>query len=113
MPRFLIDVNLPYYFKLWDNDHYIHQLDINDEAKDSDLWDYAKTNNLTIISKDSDFSHRILPHDPPPKVIHVKLGNMKMKEFFIKINAIWSNVLELNKDYKLVTIYVDRIEAIN
>ncbi len=113
MPDFLIDVNLPYYLSLWNNEKYIHQLDIDDEAKDSEIWDYAKQKNLTIISKDSDFSHRILPHQPPPKIIHIRLGNMKMKEFFLKINSVWDIVLELNKNHKLVTVYSDRIEAIN
>ncbi|MEZ4821876.1 MAG: DUF5615 family PIN-like protein [Ignavibacteria bacterium] len=37
------------------------------------MWEYAKENNLTIISKDADFSSRILIKSPPPKVIHIRL----------------------------------------
>lgn len=55
MPSFLIDVNLPYYFSIWNTDEFIHQKDINDEWSDEKIWNYAKENNLTIISKDSDF----------------------------------------------------------
>lgn len=46
MSRYLIDVNLPYYFSLWEGDEYIHQKDINDEWSDSQIWEYAKNNNL-------------------------------------------------------------------
>jgi len=64
MPQFLIDVILPYYFNLWNNDNYIHQKDIDDEAKDTEIWNYAKAQSLTIITKDSDFSNRILLNEP-------------------------------------------------
>jgi len=65
MAQFLIDVNLPYYFGLWNNDSYIHQRDILRTASDKAIWEYAKANNLTIISKDVDFSQRILFSHPP------------------------------------------------
>lgn len=111
MPHFLIDVNLPYYFSLWNNEKYIHQNDINDEWSDEQIWQYAVENNLTIVTKDSDFSNKILLHDPPPKVIHIRFGNMKLKTFFETTNKLWADVLILNKDYKLVNVFADRIEA--
>jgi len=95
MPKFLIDANLPYYFSLWNNADYIHQKDINDEWEDEQIWQYAKENNLVIITKDSDFSNKILLKEPPPKVIHIRFGNMKMKEFFNTITAIWPQVIEI------------------
>jgi len=113
MPQFLIDVNLPYYFSLWNNENYIHQKDIDDEAKDTEIWKYAKAQNLTIITKDSDFSNRILLNEPPPKVIHIKLGNCKMKEFYNIITQVWEDVIELNKTHKLVNVFSNRVEGIN
>lgn len=41
MPKYLVDVNLPYRFSLWKDDYYIHQIDLNDEATDEQIWDYA------------------------------------------------------------------------
>ena len=110
-PTFLIDVNLPYYFSLWNNEHFVHQKDINDEWKDEQIWNYAKENNLTIITKDSDFSNKIVLHKPPPKVIHIRIGNMKMKDFFDTISKTWEDTLILNRDFKLVSVCKDRIEA--
>jgi predicted nuclease of predicted toxin-antitoxin system len=113
MPKFLIDVNLPYYFSLWKNEDYIHQKDLNDEWKDSQIWNYALQNNLTIITKDSDFSNLILLKEPPPKVIHIRFGNVKMGDFFDLITTIWDDVLILNQRYKLVNVFKDRIEGVN
>ena len=112
MAKFLIDVNLPYYFSLWNTNEYIHQRDIDDEWKDGQIWQYAKLHDLTIISKDSDFSNRILLQEPPPKIIHIRFGNMKMKEFFGTINKVWHEVILLNETHKLVNVFRDRIEAI-
>lgn len=112
MPLFLIDANLPYYFSLWNNNNFIHLKDINDSMSDNDVWNFALENNLTIITKDSDFSNRILFHKPPPKIIHIKFGNVKMNDFFQIISKLWNDIEEFNKDFKLVNVYRDRIEGI-
>jgi predicted nuclease of predicted toxin-antitoxin system len=112
MAKYLVDVNLPYYFSLWNSNEYIHQKDINDEASDEEIWAYAKENQLTIISKDSDFSNKIMYRTPPPKVIHIRFGNMKMKDFFAKMTSIWPDILKLSEHCKLVSVYNDRIEGV-
>jgi predicted nuclease of predicted toxin-antitoxin system len=60
MAKYLIDANLPYYFGLWNNPDYIHVKDINDSWSDEQIWDYAKQNGLIIITKDADFSIKVL-----------------------------------------------------
>ncbi|HYF67281.1 MAG TPA: DUF5615 family PIN-like protein [Ohtaekwangia sp.] len=112
MAHFLIDVNLPYYFSLWNSPDYIHQIDINDCWTDTQIWNYAKEKRLTIITKDADFTNRILLTEPPPQVIHIKIGNHKLKEFHALLSKIWADVLVLNNEHKLVTVYPDRIEGI-
>lgn len=113
MPSFLIDANLPYYFSLWNTEEYIHVRDLDDTWSDTQIWQYAQTHHLTIISKDSDFSNRILPKEPPPKVIHIRLGNVKMIVFFEIITKCWKDVLELSAGHKLVNVFKDRLEAVN
>ena len=112
MVKYIVDVNLPYRFSLWKSDEYIHQIDINDEWADEQIWNYAAVNNLTIITKDADFSNRIIFHQPPSKVIHIRFGNMKMREFFNVMTAIWDDVTELSDTHKLINVFRDRIEAI-
>ena len=71
MPSYLIDVNLPYYFSYWRSDEYIHQIDLQNDADDYEIWQYAKERGLTIVTKDADFSDRMLLSEPPPRVIHI------------------------------------------
>jgi predicted nuclease of predicted toxin-antitoxin system len=112
MLEFLIDVNLPFHLSIWISSQFIHQKSINDEWTDSQIWQYAKDNNLTIITKDIDFSNKILFNTPPPKVFHIKYGNLKMKTFYEQISIVWDQILEMNVNHKLVNVFIDRIEGI-
>ena len=111
--NFLIDENLPYCFNLWKSDKYLHVRDVSELKTDSQIWRYTQQHHLTIISKDSDFSERVLLNEPPPKVIHICLGNLKMRDFHQKLTAIWQDVCELSTEFKLVRVYADRIEGID
>lgn len=113
MKKYLIDVNLPRYFSLWSGNEYEHIVEINDELKDSQIWLYAEAHNLTIVTKDADFSEFVLLNEPPPRVIHIKFGNMKMREFHQYISNIWNEVCLLSENYKLVRVYKNRIEGID
>ena len=113
MKKYLIDVNLPYYFSLWKGEEFIHQKDIDDKWTDSEIWSYAKENNLTIITKDSDFSHRIVISKPPPKVIHIRFGNLTFNDFFKVMTDNWDAIIDLSNKNKLVNVYIDRIESID
>ena len=113
MKKFLIDVNLPRYFSLWSSDEYEHVVNINDELKDSQIWLYAKQQHLTIVTKDADFSELALLNEPPPRVIHIRFGNMKMREFHQTLSKIWVDVCVLSENYKLVRVYQDRIEGVD
>jgi predicted nuclease of predicted toxin-antitoxin system len=44
-------------------------------ASDTDVWTYARTHGLTIVSKDSDFHQRSLIERHPPRVIWIRRGN--------------------------------------
>ena len=113
MPQFLIDANLPYYFSLWKTEEYIHQFDIQPDRTDHEIWQYACERELTIVTKDADFSDRILLAEPPPRIIHIRIGNCSMREFFVRIVAAWPDVVVQSQAHKLVTVFKDRIEAIN
>jgi predicted nuclease of predicted toxin-antitoxin system len=53
-----------------------HVVELNlAEASDSDIWEYAKENGFTIVSKDTDFQQRSLLYGSPPKFIWLRLGN--------------------------------------
>ncbi len=47
---------------------------------DSKVWDYAKANDLIIVSKDSDMHDLSLVFGNPPKVLWIKLGNCSSRQ---------------------------------
>jgi predicted nuclease of predicted toxin-antitoxin system len=42
---------------------------------DTSIWEYAKTENYIIVSKDNDFRQRSFLFGSPPKVIWLSVGN--------------------------------------
>lgn len=54
-----------------------HVRDFNlQDADDLTIWEFARTHDFTIVSKDSDFHQRSFVYGHPPKVVWLKLGNV-------------------------------------
>jgi predicted nuclease of predicted toxin-antitoxin system len=51
-----------------------------ERADDRSVWDYARDNDFTILSKDSDFHQLSFVLGAPPKVIWIRAGNCSTKE---------------------------------
>ena len=49
-------------------------------ADDSSIWQYAKDNQFTIVSKDSDFQERAVLDGQPPKFIWLRVPNSSSQE---------------------------------
>jgi predicted nuclease of predicted toxin-antitoxin system len=113
MKKYLIDANLPYYFGLWNTPEYIHLAEINDAWTDEQIWNYARENDLTIISKDADFSHLMMLTEPPPRVIHLRLGNTSIKELRQALTRSWVTICAISDTHKLVNVFTTRIEGIS
>lgn len=45
------------------------------KASDGAIWEYAKNENMTIVSKDNDFYFLSVLKGYPPKVIYLQVGN--------------------------------------
>ena len=45
-------------------------------ASDFDIWDYARREELAILTKDSDFHHLSMLNGHPPKVVWLRVGNV-------------------------------------
>ena len=59
MPKFLVDVNLPRYFK-FNSPDFEFVSDIDTRMSDDKIWNYACAKGLIILTKDSDFYTRCL-----------------------------------------------------
>ena len=65
-------------------------------APDQQIWNYAKENGFTILTKDKDFASLNLIWGAPPKVILAQLGNCATErlEAVLRTNAIRPTELE-------------------
>ena len=90
----------------------IHVEAIGVSPQDGAVWDYAKTEFLAIVSKDTDFSDRILVSQPPPWVAHLRIGNPRRVDFHAFLARVWPQTEALLPAHKLVNVYLDRIEAV-
>ena len=84
--------------------------------KDWALWERAQQESLVIVTQDADFTERMLAQEPPPWVVHVRTGNMRVADFRVLLDSVWPRVWPrvwaLLADHKLVVIYRNGIEAV-
>jgi predicted nuclease of predicted toxin-antitoxin system len=57
---------------LYPNSNYLYLMNLDKES-DHIIWDIAKTENNTIVTKDSDFNELLILKGFPPKVIWIRL----------------------------------------
>ena len=59
----------------------LHVREVGLQASDDQVvWDYAKSHDLIIVSKDGDMHQRSFLFGAPPKVVWVRLGNCSTTE---------------------------------
>ncbi len=107
----LLDENLPRELTFTPSLPVNHARDLGDNPTDSELWLHAKSQHLVIVTKDADFSDRILVSAPPPWIVHLRFGNMRRKDFHRFLMAVWPKIESLLPANKLVCVYADRVEA--
>lgn len=112
MKGFLFDENLPRVPTLQTRLPVTHALDLGARPTDSQLWAHAEENDLTIVTKDADFSQRIVLRVPPPRVIHLRVGNMRGRDFAAWLKTVWPQIESTVATHKLVNVYRDHIEAV-
>jgi predicted nuclease of predicted toxin-antitoxin system len=112
MARYLIDANLPYRFAMWQGDDYVHVFNVGDNLPDSAIWNYARERALTIVTKDADFSDRVMLSEPPPRVIHLRVGNLRLRDLSSLLLSIWPRAAELSAQNRLVIVRPTLIECI-
>ncbi len=112
MNGFLFDENLPRRMRFTPSRPVKHVEALGTSPEDATIWEYARQGGLVIVTKDADFSDRILLTQPPPWVVHLRIGNLRRADFHAFLARIWPQVEALLPTHKLVNVYADRIEAV-
>lgn len=112
MNGFLFDENLPAKIQFTPSFPVTHVSILGKSPNDAQIWEYAKQNDFVIVTKDVDFSDRIIISSPPPRVIHLRFGNMRKRKFHAHLARVWPKIEELIGNHRLINVYLDRIETV-
>jgi len=112
MKGFLFDENLPTRLRFSPKLPIVPVSKVGRTPGDSQIWEHAQKHRLVIVSKDADFSDRIITSSPPPWVVHLRFGNLRKDDFHTLLARVWPQVETLLKSHKLVNVYADRLEGI-
>ncbi len=114
--RFIIDAHLPKslakaFANLGHSVIHTSELPAGNATDDNDIISVAADDGI-VVSKDEDFYQSFLLYGKPPQLIHVKVGNMRLKEvtnLFIKIAP---KLIDLLGQHDLLEVHRDKIIAI-
>ena len=98
---------------MWATGDFIFAHDFAATWSDAQLWEYARSEGLVIVTKDADFRILSLAGRSPPKLVHVRFGNMKMQQFFNAMTGRWPEVTALLPQYRFIEVWTDRVVAIS
>lgn len=69
-------------------------------APDHEIWEYAKANDFTIITKEDGFLAIAQRNGPPPKLIMIELGKRSNLEIATRLEASSVELAELAANTK-------------
>src|SRR4051812_37328857 len=108
----MLDENLPRRLTFTPSLPITHANDLAPSPTDTLLWDHARTHRLAIVSKDADFSDRIMLSAPPPWVVRLAFGNLRLHDYHAVLARAWPHIEALLPAHKLLIVHADRIEAV-
>ena len=65
------------------------------EADDLSIWNFAKTNNLVIVTQDSDYSDWNKLRGAPPKIVWLRCGNASVDQIQQKLRSAADRILRM------------------
>ena len=114
--RFIIDAHLPKSIAeiFADLGHEaIHTSDLpeGNASKDREIILVAAQDGI-IVSKDEDFYQSFLVYGKPPQLIHVKVGNMRLRELKALFSKVAPELIDLLGQHDLLELHQDKIIVI-
>ena len=110
--RFIVDVNLPKYFRFFNSPEFVFASDINARMSDSQLWDYSLEHHLIILTKDTDFYSRSIIASQKPRIVYFNIGNATLDQLHQYFQSNWTTIQELIRDNFLIVATLESIDVI-
>ena len=98
--KFIVDTQLPPMlatYLQWKDVDAVHTSYFPDGylLTDAEIRQIAVEENRIVVTKDSDFPDAFFLKGPPPRVIHLKLGNIKNRELTAFLETRWDLLYDL------------------
>ncbi len=91
----------------------MHATELGSQPTDRFLWDYARREDFTLLTKDTDFFEQLALEGAPPKVIWLRTGNLRRAELENMLLRLWPQIIGVLQTADLVEVHIDRIEGIS
>jgi predicted nuclease of predicted toxin-antitoxin system len=77
-----------------------------EEATDRTIWQYAKDNDLIIVSQDADYNGLAQIHGFPPKIIWLRCGNTSTANILRLLLANYDIIKDFNDSDQLACLEI-------
>lgn len=78
-----------------------------ERADDRAIWDYARENGFSVLSKDSDFHQLSFLFGPPPRVIWVRAGNCSTSDLIGIIRSRERDIRDFSVDPEAAFLVIE------
>ena len=75
-----------------------------DRADDEEIWDFARNNDLTIVSKDEDYDQLSVLRGSPPQVLWLQIGNCTTSQIEALLRTRFAEIAAFGRDPSLGTM---------
>ena len=93
--------------ELYPNSVHVAEVDLL-ESPDREIWEFAKTGNLVIVSTDSDFYELATTIGPPPKVVWLRRWTHPTRDAERVLRREAIRITEFATDPELAVLVLDR-----
>ncbi len=86
---------------------HVDKIGLNIPATDNEIWEYASTNNLIIVTNDEDFQNLLNKKGFPPKILLLKTGNQSNEfiELILIKHIVSIQDLDQSDEYGILEIF--------
>ncbi len=114
---FIIDAHLPWAIceflkELGYQSLHTSELREGNNTSDEVITALAVEKNAIVISKDTDFYHKFLLKREPPKLVMVKVGNMRLRNLKVLFKTTLPLIIESLATHDLIELHQDKIIGI-
>jgi len=88
-------------------------LEMGNKTPDEMINELAVERMATVVTKDADFYNTFILHRKPPKLVMVKVGNMRLKDVSKLFETSLPKIIDALAGYDLIELHRDKIIGID